>query len=59
MIAQAHAARIDAARQRIEAAYNIDDPVADTQRSGFFISYAMFPFIAIGAIAFAAWELFG
>lgn len=50
---------INASRQRVEQAYNIDDPELDTQRSGFFISYALFPFIALGAIAFAAWELFG
>ena len=56
MIAQA---QIDAARQRVEQAYNIDEPVLDEQRSGFFASYALFPFIAISAIAFAAWELFG
>ena len=54
MIVQAN---IDAARQRLEQAYNIDDPVLDTQRSGFFTSYALFPFIAICAIAFAAWEI--
>jgi hypothetical protein len=56
MIVQAN---IDAARQRLEQAYNIDEPARDAQRSGFFISYALFPFIAIGAIAFAAWELVG
>lgn len=56
MIAQA---QIEAARQRLEQAYNIDEPVPEEQRSGFFTSYALFPLIAIGAIAFAAWELFG
>lgn len=56
MIVQAN---IEAARQRLEQAYNIDEPVRDIQRSGFFISYALFPFIAIGAIVFAAWEIFG
>jgi hypothetical protein len=59
MIVQANIAPIDAARQRLEQAYNIEDPGLDAQRSGFFMSYAMFPLIAIGAIAFAAWELFG
>lgn len=54
MVAQAQA---DPALQRLEQAYNIDEPVLDEQRSGFFTSYALFPFIAISAIAFVAWEL--
>jgi hypothetical protein len=42
----------------VDTAGSYDDPLLETQRSGSgFLSFMLFPLIALAAIAFAAYEL--